>query len=404
MARNGPHHRLSATFVRTCKTPGVYQDGGGLRFRVMANGSRVWIMRVTHEGQRVDIGLGPLATLSLAHARQKAGAIRQTAADGGNPVGERQTRRRERQADRMISPPIVVRPTFKACWTSYWALKEPQLSNSKHRDQWVSTMKAYVLPFIGDRPVAEITPTDIINMLAPIWHAKEETARRVLQRVDAIFVSAMTRELREKANPCTGVARELGHRRHDPVHHSALPYQDVGNFVHKMHQRKAPLASRLAFEFLILTATRSGETRGALWSEINVADRVWTISAARMKARSEHCVPLSLRAMEILELVRCAQSGGLLCFPNARGKPFSDMVFTKTLRDMKLNDIATAHGFRTSFKTWAAETGIRDEVSEAALAHADTNQVRAAYRRTTYLDERRAVMDEWAKIVGARKP
>jgi integrase len=404
MARNGPHHRLSATFVRTCKTPGVYQDGGGLRFRVMANGSRVWIMRVTHEGQRVDIGLGPLATLSLAHARQKAGAIRQTAADGGNPVGERQTRRRERRAEQPIPPPIVLRPSFKACWTAYWALKEPQLSNSKHRDQWVSTMKAYVLPFIGDRPVADITPADIINMLAPIWHTKEETARRVLQRVDAIFVSAMTRELRDRANPCTGVSRELGHRRHDPVHHAALPYQDVGNFVYKMHQRKAPLASRLAFEFLILTATRSGETRGALWSEINITDRLWTIPAARMKARSEHSIPLSGRALEILQAVRAAHTDSLLCFPNARGKPFSDMVFTKTLRDMKLSATATAHGFRTSFKIWAAETGIRDEVSEAALAHADTNQVRAAYRRTTYLDERRMVMDEWAKTVCMQNP
>ena len=404
MSRLGPHHRLSATFVRTCKTPGVYQDGGGLRFRVMPNGSRVWILRVTHAGQRMDIGLGPLATLSLANARQKAGAIRQVAADGGNPVGERQTRRRERQPGPALPSPIAARPSFKTCWTAYWALKEPQLSNGKHRDQWVSTMKNYVLPSIGDRLVAEITPADIINMLAPIWRTKEETARRVLQRVDAIFVSAMTRQLRDRANPCAGVARELGNRRHDTVHHAALPYQDVGNFVHKMHQRKAPLASRLAFEFLILTATRSGETRGALWSEINRTDRLWTIPAARMKARSEHSIPLSGRAVEILLAVRAAHPDSLLCFPNARGKPFSDMVFTKTLRDMNLSASATAHGFRTSFKTWAAETGIRDEVSEAALAHADTNQVRAAYRRTTYLDERRIVMEEWAKIVGVRKP
>ena len=370
----------------------------------MPNGSRIWIMRVTHAGQRVDIGLGPLATLSLANARQKAGAIRQIAADGGNPIGERQTRRRERRAGQALPPPIVARPNFKTCWTAYWVLKEPQLSNSKHRDQWVSTMKNYVLPSIGDRLVAEITPADIINMLAPIWRTKEETARRVLQRVDAIFVSAMTRELRDRANPCAGVARELGNRRRDAVHHAALSYQDVGNFVHKMHLRKAPLASRLAFEFLILTATRSGETRGALWSEINWTDRLWTIPVARMKARSEHSFPLSGRALEILQAVRAAHPDSLLCFPNARGKPFSDMVFTKTLRDMNLSASATAHGFRTSFKTWAAESGIRDEVSETALAHADTNQVRAAYRRTTYLDERRIVMEEWAKIVGVRTP
>jgi integrase len=191
-----------------------------------------------------------------------------------------------------------------------------------------------------------------------------------------------------------------GGRRQDAVHHAAMAYQQVGRFVHLLHQRQAPLASRLAFEFLILTASRSGETRGALWSEIDMADRLWTIPAARMKARSAHSVPLSKRALEILEQVRAAHCDSQLCFPNARGKPFSDMVFTKTLRDMKLGFSATAHGFRTSFKTWAAETGIRDEVSEAALAHADANQVRAAYRRTTYLDERRGVMEDWAKIIG----
>ena len=164
----------------------------------------------------------------------------------------------------------------------------------------------------------------------------------------------------------------------------------------KLRQRKGPLASRLAFEFLILTATRSGETRGARWSEIDLSNCTWTIAADRMKARSEHVVPLSRQAMAILECVRAAHPIGALCFPNAKGKPYSDMAFTKTLQDMGYADRATAHGFRTSFKTWAAEKGVRDEVSEAALAHTDQNRVRAAYRRTTYLDERRAVMQSWA--------
>ena len=174
----------------------------------------------------------------------------------------------------------------------------------------------------------------------------------------------------------------------------------MASFVQELRQRNGPLASRLAFEFLILTAVRSGEARGAAWSEIDFAGRIWTISAARMKARAEHIVPPSDQAVAILDVARAANPESELCFPNTRGRAFSDMVFTKALRDMGLGDRATAHGFRTSFKTWAAETGVRDEVSEAALAHADANQVRAAYQRTTYLEERRGVMQTWADLVG----
>jgi len=397
VARIGPQHRLSPTFVRTCKMPGVYMDGGGLRLRVMPNGSRTWIMRITVRGVRRDISIGPLATLSLAKARGKAQDIREAVADGRDPVTEQQVWRRPPKA-----PSEVIgtseRPTFEACWQAYWTVKEPQLSNGKHRDQWVSTMKTYVLPHIGHRAIADIKPGEIMDLLKPIWHKKEETARRVLQRIDSVFVSAITRELRDKASPCTGVARELGNRRNNPIHHAALPYGEVASFIRKLRERAGPLASRLAFEFLVLTATRSGETRGAAWSEMDLTARLWTIPAHRMKARAEHIVPLSDRAAAILETARAAFPDSSLCFPNARGVRFSDMVFTKALRDMGLGERATAHGFRTSFKTWAAETGVRDEVSEAALAHTDPNPVRAAYRRTTFLDERRVVMQAWAEV------
>ena len=245
-------------------------------------------------------------------------------------------------------------------------------------------------------PIGDIKPGEIMDLLKPIWHTKEETARRVLQRINSVFVSAITRELRDKASPCTGVARELGNRRNGQIHHAALPYGEVASFIGKLRQRAGPLASRLAFEFLVLTATRSGEARGAAWSEMDLPARLWIIPAQRMKARAEHIVPLSDRAAAILETARAAFPDSDLCFPNAKGVRFSDMVFTKALRDMGLGERATAHGFRTSFKTWAAETGVRDEVSEAALAHTDPNPVRAAYRRTTFLDERRVVMQAWA--------
>ncbi|MEQ1616336.1 MAG: tyrosine-type recombinase/integrase [Hyphomicrobiaceae bacterium] len=402
MARPSPQHRLSPVFVRSCKTPGVYVDGGGLRLRIMTNGSRSWIMRITIHGVRRDISLGTVATRSLAEARDKAYAIRKAVADGRDPIADRPVRRAtvEPTPVAVAEPPL---PTFEVCWQAYWLVKEPQLSNGKHREQWVSTMDTYVLPRIGKRPVAEIRPGEIIDLLKPIWNNKEETARRVLQRIDAVFVSAITRELRDKASPCTGVARELGQKRRDKSHHAALPYSEVAAFVQVLRQRQGPLASRLAFEFLILTAVRSGEARGVAWSEIDINGRTWTISADRMKARVEHVVPLSNQAVAILDAARAANPDSELCFPNAKGKPFSDMVFTQALRHMGLSERATAHGFRTSFKTWAAETGVRDEVSEAALAHADQNQVRAAYRRTTYVEERRGVMQTWADFVGEAK-
>ena len=398
MARLGPQHCLNPTFVRTCKTPGVYMDGGGLRFRVMPNGSRTWIMRITIQGVRRDISIGPLATLSLAKAREKAHEIRKAVADGRDPASERRARRSPPKAPSEVIT-TKKEPTFEACWQAYWTVKEPQLSNGKHRDQWVSTMTTYVLPHVGHRAIGDIKPGEIMDLLKPIWHTKEETARRVLQRIDSVFVSAITRELRDKASPCTGVARELGNRRNNQVHHAALPYAEVASFIGKLRQRAGALASRLAFEFLVLTATRSGEVRAAAWSEIDLPARLWIIPAQRMKARAEHIVPLSDRAATILKIARAAVPDSDLCFPNAKGARFSDMVFTKVLRDLGLGKRATAHGFRTSFKTWAAETGVRDEVSEAALAHTDPNPVRAAYRRTTFLDERRVVMQAWAELV-----
>jgi integrase len=281
----------------------------------------------------------------------------------------------------------------------YWSVKEPQLSNGKHRDQWVMSMKVYVLPYIGKRPVADVRPGEIIDMLKPIWHTKQETARRALQRTNAVFTSAITRELRERANPCTGVARELGSRRNKPVHHAALPFTHVPAFVCELRKRNGQLESRLAFEYLIVTATRSGETRSASWDEIDLDARCWTIPASRMKARTEHVVPLSDRAIAILRQAKAERKSSALCFPGARGTQLSDMVFTKTLRNMGLGERATAHGFRTAFKVWAAEIGVRDEVSEAALAHTDSNKVRAAHRRTDFLEERRAVMQDWSDFV-----
>lgn len=398
MPRTHAIHRLSPAFVRQCTQLGVYLDGGGLRLRVYPNRTRLWVMRIVARGKRRDISLGAFPTVSLADARSEAGAVRKAVAEGRDPAAEKRAAKAA-ESQSTTSPRYDERPTFLQSWLAFWAAKEPQLSNGKHRDQWVATMKTYVLPHIGHRPVADVTPGEVIELLNPIWHTKEETARRVLQRVDAVFMSAITRELREKASPCSGVARELGNRRVSRAHHAALPHAEVPTFIARLRKRRAPLASRLAFEFLILTASRSGEARGARWNEIDLAERCWTIAPDRMKARVEHVVPLSDRALAILKEARAELGDAVLCFPNAKGKPFSDMVFTKALRDMDLGQRATAHGFRTAFKVWAAENGIRDEVSEAALAHTDPNKVRAAYRRTNFIEARRPVMQAWCNFV-----
>jgi integrase len=294
--------------------------------------------------------------------------------------------------------------TFKQTFDDYFAVKRANLSNAKHKAQWQSTMQAYVFPAIGNRPVADIMPGEVIDLLKPIWHDKPETARRVLQRVSAVFTSAITRHVRTTANPCVGVGTELGERTNGAVHHRAMPYRQVPEFLASLREVNVWPSTRMAFEWLVLTATRSGETRLATWGEIDEAKALWVIPAERMKTRRKrkdpHRVPLPPRCMEILQALKTLLPSGPgdLLFPSMKaGKPLSDMTLTKVLRDMGLGEVATAHGFRSSFKTWCAElTKVPDEVSEAALAHVDPNEVRDAYRRTDFLDQRRKVMADWA--------
>jgi integrase len=263
-------------------------------------------------------------------------------------------------------------------------------------------MDTYVFPKIGERAVADIGAADVIDILKPIWNEKPETARRVLQRMRVVFEAAIVRGDRSSAAPTTGVKSVLGARpRASQRHHAALPFAEVPAFARQLHAQTGLPATRLAFEFLILTAARSNEVRGAVWDEIDVKAALWTIPGMRMKAREAHIVPLSDRALEVLKLARAANPDHQLVFPGAKqGRPLSDMTLTKVLRSGGLNGMATAHGFRSSFKDWCAEIAqVRDEVSEAALAHKIPNKVRAAYLRTNFLDERRGLMQRWTDFV-----
>jgi integrase len=378
-------NRLTHLKVTRLKTAGVHEDGGGLRLVVSDSLSKRWVIRITVKGRRLERGLGSFPTVSLEEARERAAVLRKAARQGQDLAGEE----RRRQAS--------ARVTFAAAFETFFENKQHTLSNDKHVAQWRSTMQRYVVPKIGTAPVADIDAAAILEVLAPIWFEKPETARRVLQRMEAVFRSAILRGHRKLASPCIGVAEELGTRHRRVSHHAALAWTEVPGFVQELRARKATLATGLALEFLILTVGRSGEVRGARWSEFDLRAREWRVPTERMKARTPHIVPLSERSLKILAEAKVAIASSDLVFPNAAGDPLSDMVFTKLLRDMGYGGRATAHGFRTSFKVWAAEVAkVRDEVSEAALAHQIAEKVRAAYLRTDFLAERRLLMEQWA--------
>jgi len=380
--------------VRNAK-PGMHPDGLGLYLQcTVGSGGRFnksWFFRFARDGKERRMGLGPIDEVSLARARELADAARRQHRDGIDPIVARDTKRQELRPDALVS--------FRVAFETFFAAKRQSLANSKHKQQWQSTMATYVFPVIGDRPVADVTTGEVLEVLTPIWFDKPETAKRVLQRIEAVFKSAILRGHREKASPCVGVAQELGTRHRIATNHRALPYNQVPDFVARLRSSSRSPMTRLAFEWLVLTATRSGETRQARWVEIDERQALWTIPRERMKAKRPHIVPLAPRCLEILSELKHMLSGGGLVFPGTKaGAPLSDMTLTKVLRDMKLADRATVHGMRSAFKVWCAEVvKVRDEISEAALAHTIGEKVRAAYLRTDFLEERKALMAAWAE-------
>lgn len=389
-ARTRTTSRLSALKVAKLKDPGLYEDGAGLRLVITDRRVKRWALRLTINGRRVERGLGVWPDVSLEKARSKATELRATGKDG-------EDLRAVRKAEI-----IRHRVTFKEAFETFFAIRRQKLTNGKHVAQWHSTMAAYAFPKIGQRPVADIGAAEVLDVLQPLWFSKPETASRILQRIKAVFDSAILRGTREKANPCIGITAELGTGHRKIAHHSALHWKDVPEFVRNLKTRSASPATVISLEFLILTAARSGEVRGALWKEFDLDRRLWTIpgfdpaTGRRMKGGETHVVPLSDRVMDLLGDARTLHDGEIV-FPGTKGQPLSDTTLSKLMREMSVP--GTPHGFRSAFKDWAAENGVRDEVSEAALAHADTNRVRAAYRRTRFLDERIRVMHEWANLV-----
>jgi integrase len=380
-------HRLSHQRVLKLKEPGKYEDGGGLRLVVDHQLNKRWVLRVTINGKRRELGLGSFPEVPLETARNKATELRSRAAEG---TDRRAIETKERRARGV---------TFEEVFWAYFEIKQHNLSNAKHLKQWPSTMKAYVFPVIGQMPVNEVAAGDIIRLLQPIWYEKAETARRVLQRLEAVFKSAIVRGFRDKASPCIGIAGELGTTHRKVAHFRALPYCDLPELLQIIRNSKARSATKLCFTFLVLAASRSSEARFATWSEIDRDTGLWVIPAERMKARREHIVPLSDQAIAILEEARQLGEGDLI-FAAGSDKALSDMTLTKLLRDLGWAERCTVHGSRSSFREWCAlEAKVPDRIAEIALAHVDKDRVQAAYLRSNFVEERRKLMQSWADFV-----
>ncbi len=370
-------NKLSAVKVARLKTPGIYCDGLGLWLQVSQFGTKAWIFRYTRHGRRRHMGLGALHTVSLAEARERARQARQILLDGDDPLEVNRKKRDEARTE------TAERILFKDAANRFLDLHETLWKNGKHKDQWKSTLKTYAYPTLGTRPIAAIDGALITETLSPIWTKKPETARRVKQRIERVI--QWVRDGRPL--PSKGASKRV-------KHHPALPFSDLPAFMAQLRNRDS--VSARALEFTILTAARTSEVTGAKWAEIDLDDGVWTIPAERMKGGKEHQVPLSKRAIAILENLP-RERGGYL-FPGAKAKaPLSNMAMLELLRGMDGNG-STVHGFRSTFRDWAGDrTNFARDVIEHALAHQIKDKAEAAYRRSAALDKRRQLMEAWAK-------
>jgi integrase len=376
---------------------GRHCDGGGLYLQVSKEGTRSWIFRYQFEGRVRDMGLGSAMVIGLSDARDCAVECRRILARGLDPIEERLRKRREKAIEAASAL------SFKACAQDLIEAKRPSWRSAKHAAQWLSTLQAYAFPHFGALPVSAVDTSLVLKALTPIWNVKNDTAVRVRERIEAVLDAARARGARDGENP----ARWKGHLetllprpskvkkvRHQP----ALPYSEIAPFMELIRKQQSTAA--LAMELLILTATRTSEAINARWEEFDLDTGVWTIPANRIKAGKEHRIPLSEPAKRLLlKLHACPTSE--FVFPGQRqGKPLSNMALLKLLERMGFDHITT-HGFRSTFRDWAAElTSFPREVAEMALAHAIENKVEAAYRRGGLFEKRAKLMAAWASYCG----
>ena len=378
--------KLTATGVKAnLSKPGRYSDGDGLLLVVGAGGNGSWIVRVQKDGKRRDIGVGAASKVTLSLARQRAADVRSQVEAGLDPVAQR------RKAAGI--------PTFREAASQVHAEHGKTWRNGKHQAQWLRTLEVYAFPTLGDRQVSEIDGPAVREVLAKIWTEKPETARRVRQRIGAVLDWAYSKGHRDSEAPMRSLTKGLARQPKKDGHHAAMAFTDVPAFLTRLRERES--WGRLALEAAILTAARSGEIRGATWSEVDLGKGLWTIPSSRMKAGREHVIPFSPAAKRVFQRAHDLRTeGSQFVFSGLkRDKTMSDMTLMKVLRDM--GEAVTVHGFRSSFRDWVSEdTQFSGDLAEAALAHAIPNKVEAAYRRGNLLDKRRGLMDAWASYLG----
>lgn len=397
--------KLSPTKVAKMATPGLHADGGNLYLQVTPGGAKSWSFRFMLDGRPREMGLGPLHAISLAEARARAAEARRLLLDRIDPIEHR------RSAHAQGLRAAVQAKTFEACANAYITAHGPAWSNAKHAQQWRATLSTYVYPTFGQLPVAAIDLDLIEQVLSPIWVKKPETASRLRGRIEAILDYAKTRGWRTGDNPARwkGVVENILPAKTTVVrikHHAALPWRELPAFMAQLGDQGGVAAQALAFT--ILAAVRTGDVIRATWREINIEQRVWTIPAARVKGRQrDHRVPLSEDATMLTKgcataIGNCSPDGFI--FPGEKtGKGLSNMAMLAVLRRLGRDDVTT-HGFRSTFRDWAAEaTDYRHEVIEAALAHVVDDKVVAAYRRTDFFDRRRDLMGDWSRFCLGRE-
>lgn len=401
---------LKSKSIASRLEPGMYPDGGNLYLRVSPSGAKSWIVRLVVHGRRRELGIGSTNTLSLADARVVAAEFKAKAARGIDPDAERKKRAAEEKAVRDAAAKAATDAAYRSIMTFAKAARMkheellPTWKNGKHAATWIGSLEKHVLPSLGSRPISDLVRDDVRSVLTPIWHTKPETARRLRQRMSAVFDFARDRGFFAGSNPVDELDLPIVKRIVE--HQPAMPWREVPDFVAQLSHRGE--MSAICLMFLILTGVRSGEARGANWPEIDVQSAIWTIPGSRMKRGLPHRVPLSAASLAVLKRARGLDP--FFCFPSpsrakdGQSRPLSDMAFKPLLRRLGVHGI-TVHGFRNSLTDWAREQARVDaEVVDHMLAHASGDAVRRAYARSDLFDRRSEVMNAWGEFVFGGTP
>jgi integrase len=383
-------NQLTVKAIDAISEPGRYRDGDGLYLVADNKTAKRWLLRIMVQGRRRDLGLGSYPLVNLSEARELARLYLKAARAGDDPTV---TLRRSSAI-----------PDFETVARDYFTQHKARWKNAKHRQQWITTLEQYAFPVLGKRRIDDITTPDVVSVLSPIWFEKHETARRLKQRIATVFDDAKGKGHLAGENPVAGVSASLKRdKRMRPQHFAAMDYRDLPAFLARLRSDDTPAMAKLALEFTILTAARTGEVINARWEEIDIGKRLWTIPASRMKAGKEHRVPLSARALAIIETVRpVTEKGGWIFEGQRTSMPLSNMAMLKLLERMKVP--VTVHGFRSTFRDWCGETtGFPHTAIEKCLAHEVSNKVEAAYARSDLLDRRREIMAAWESYLASKK-